>query len=71
MAKHKYLYEVTINPTLDMPGFLDMLRYDAARVVNWDTTNQGTRRIYTITYTTDTPSRVERWQSFGLYPQAI
>ena len=46
----------------DMPGFLDMLRYDAATVETWDRTQDG----FEVTLRSErvTPAR---WGSFGLH----
>ena len=43
-------------------GVLDMMRYDAARVVAWD---DETITLQSARYTAD------RWASFGIYPTLI
>ena len=52
----------------DLPGFLDMLRYDNPRVEGWEQTEDGLR--ITLLFL-DRPPTIERWQSFGLYPQEV
>ena len=58
----------------DLPGFLDMLRYDGATVASWSTVERGGRRgnVYEVTLQS-APGRtpgfeftVDRWHSFGL-----
>ena len=58
----------------DLPGFLDMLRYDQCTVLSWDRT-EATRRGETFEVTLRSmPGRTtgyefttDRWASFGLY----
>lgn len=51
---------------MDMGGLLDMLRYDAATVVDWGYDTVGGRPGYVLTLASNryTP---DRWASFGLY----
>lgn len=65
----KFHYTVAINPNLDLPGFLDMLRYDRAIIRNWNRVDDGTRMVYTIEFSTDRDITIDRWASFGLYPK--
>lgn len=65
----KFHYVVTINPALDLPGFLDMLRYDRVIVRDWNRIDDGTRMVYTIEFSTDRDITIDRWKSFGLYPK--
>lgn len=60
----------------DLPGFLDMLRYDQCTVVTWDRTEAvSERRGDTFEVTLQSmPGRTtgyeftgDRWASFGLY----
>jgi hypothetical protein len=64
---HGLRFAVTFNPAVDMEGFLDMLRYDAAVVHNWDHIPGagGYQGRYCVTLDAKSPT-VERWASFGL-----
>jgi len=57
----RYLVQFTAR---DLPGFLDMLRYDRPVVTSWD--HAGDR--FTA-YLEGTRPTVDRWASFGLYPR--
>jgi hypothetical protein len=54
----------------DLPGFLDMLRYDSCTVVSWD--HDHLRDTYAVTLRGDNARLPEyqftdaRWQSFGI-----
>lgn len=69
-----YTFKVTLpvrrfGGEMAMAGFFDMLRYEQARVVDWDRDNTGTVESPTTTWTLTlrgeryTP---DRWSSFGL-----
>jgi hypothetical protein len=66
-----YIWRVQID-WHDMPGFLDMLRYDNANVVGWTHVRGGEngvrddKFIVTLTSSRYTP---ERWKSFGIKPE--
>jgi hypothetical protein len=52
----------------DLPGVLDMLRYEAGTVVDWS----ADRDSFTVTIITDTVRHQPgRWASFGLFPKAL
>lgn len=59
----------------DLPGFLDMLRYDQCTVLDWDQTSRGEGRDSRFEVTLRSmPGRTtgyeftsQRWESFGLY----
>lgn len=61
----KTRYEVTFGPR-DVSSFLDMLRYDGSRVVDWRFAIEGQR--WTVTLESDgmTTPALDRWASFGL-----
>lgn len=59
----------------DLPGLLDMLRYDRATVVDWDrlTSGEGRDERFSVPLQSS-PDRTpgfeftpDRWASFGLY----
>ena len=50
-------------PASFIAGFLDMLRYDQARVVDWHHDRLGTKVVLTM----DRPPTAGRWASFGLH----
>lgn len=62
----------------DIPGLLDMLRYDGARVLSWDHAGEPhtpghfdigpARYLITLESERFTP---ERWASFGISPEVI
>ena len=56
----------------DLPGVLDMLRYDAANVIGWDrlTPGPGGDR-YALSLSADRYPTVGRWVSFGIYPKDL
>ena len=58
--------EVAVDLTRDASGFLDMLRYDQARVVDWTYGGPGPHHKYTVTLRAErfTP---DRWGSFLLF----
>jgi hypothetical protein len=66
-------YRVTFT-VRDLPGLLDMLRYDQAQVVDWDhfvpspAEKRWTVETFTATLTGKAPT-VDRWRSFGLVPR--
>ncbi len=49
----------------DMPALLDMLRYEGARVVDWDHASGG---VFTVTILSE-HYEPDRWASFGLHPR--
>lgn len=44
----------------DLAGFLDMLRYEGARVITWDRDGKG----LVIELQSERPPVVDRWESF-------
>jgi hypothetical protein len=62
MKTKTYRFTVHINPARDMPGFLDMLRYDGATVADWNGFPIDRFRVV-LTGPRCTP---DRWESFGL-----
>lgn len=53
----------------DLPGLLDMLRYESARITNWThVTSDDGRQVYIVSVLSDffTP---DRWVSFGIRPE--
>jgi hypothetical protein len=61
----------------DLPGFLDMLRYDSARVISWDrqpmglgSLSRGTVDGYKVRLNSEryTP---ERWSSFSIHNELV
>jgi hypothetical protein len=54
----------------DLPGFLDMLRYDGCTVIAWS--HDQSRNVYEITLraapgkSADYEFTVDRWRSFGI-----
>lgn len=55
----------------DMPGFLDMLRYEGSRVTRWDRVDRKdgiSGESYNVQLENTRPPVVERWRSFGVYP---
>lgn len=61
--------------TGDWPGFLDMLRYDQARVIDWSHQSgvEGRPPTYTAMLEVDAPRvpTTDRWASFGLHVKVI
>jgi hypothetical protein len=51
----------------DLAGLLDMLRYDNARVREWDIAHEQGKLRVTLHLTADRVE-VERWKSFGITP---
>ena len=56
-----------------MAGFLDMMRYDTATVIEWAVSERGERRgeetyLVTLSSTRFTP---DRWASFGIFPKVV
>jgi hypothetical protein len=70
-------YTVTFGPR-DTGPFLDMLRYDGARVITWDHTHdvalpesrRGERFSVTLEVENRQPS-IERWASFGITAKVV
>ena len=53
----------------DLPGFLDMLRYESGRVVSWDHLADGR---FTVEIEVETRYfQPDRWASFGIYTKGI
>jgi len=52
-----------------MAGFLDMMRYDQARVRKWDYTAPD--QSFTVHLATPARPTLERWYTFGLFPQNV
>lgn len=73
MARTRFAtYKVNINTDRrgdgDLPGFLDMLRYEGAQVTGWDRTETGFTvglRVEALRFVPD------RWASFGLRPTDV
>lgn len=66
-GKHyHYVVRVKNGSASSFAGFLDMLRYDRARVVDWTNGLKGTQ-TFAVTIQTERPATIERWESFGLY----
>lgn len=75
MAKRQPVEAKVQFSTRDLPGFLDMLRYDQPTVIDWS--NVDTDRAGVLSYTATLRSNPERtpgyeftpdrWASFGLY----
>ena len=71
-------YAVTFTPR-DLPGFLDMLRYEGATVLSWDHSQPGvsstlgpsSRETYTVTLSGPRQPVYDRWRSFSLYPKVL
>lgn len=66
-------YQVAFNDPSDLPGLLDMLRYDGARVIAWDRLEgpggpRGAR--YTVTLEAERCEEA-RWRSMGLRPERV
>lgn len=63
-------FRVVIDQTgSDLPGFLDMLRYEGGQVVGWERTERGFFRV-----TIDVEAnryQPDRWASFMLFPEVI
>jgi len=67
-VKKKHTYTVVMSTSRnDMAGFLDMLRYDRARVYTWG--YDGTKDEYHVSFITEQPATLDRWASFALYPK--
>lgn len=60
-----YRYRVTFHER-DLPGVLDMLRYDAARVLDWSREDHQGR--FAVLLSSERAPTVDRWASFALYP---
>lgn len=56
----------------DLPGLLDMLRYDQPVVVTWDRVESGPTGFnrFRVTLRGKSPT-VDRWSSFGLYVKEV
>ena len=73
MARKRFAeYKVNIRTQVrgdgDLPGFLDMLRYEGGQVISWDRTDSG----FTVSIRVEGPRFVpDRWKSFGIWPQDI
>jgi len=64
-------FHVTITASAhggDMPGFLDMLRYEQGRVITWNHDADG--RWTVEIEVEDRLYQPDRWSSFGIYPRA-
>lgn len=59
-----YRYRIAFR-TVDLPGVLDMLRYEGARVEDWS--HEGDRWSVLLTQDRNRPT-MDRWASFGLTP---
>lgn len=67
---HKYKVIVK-GDSMGIAGFLDMLRYDRVKVVDW-TYGAGGAFIVTIeAAAASTSITAERWESFGMYPREV
>ncbi len=57
----------------DLAGFLDMLRYDGATVIDWMLWNSddGRENGFTVFFLTDRPATMDRWHSMGMYPTEV
>ena len=72
MAKQPIERKVTFSER-DLPGFLDMMRYDQCNVVSWNRVDFNERRSFEVTLRSAlgrTPGfefTRDRWASFGLY----
>lgn len=70
----RWRYKVTIRVESmkigggDIPGFIDMLRYDGARVLSWDHDADGK---LTVHLEAERHPEVDRWASFMLRPRDI
>jgi len=53
----------------DMPGLLDMLRFDRPIVEDWARADEDDG--YLLTLSTAKPLTIDRWASFGLYPKKV
>ena len=68
MKKTKYKVAVPVpenddDPRFYLTGFLDMLRYEGATVIDWSRTGDG----YIVTLASR-DCTYARWRSMGLYP---
>lgn len=62
-------YHVNLNlRSLTLAGFLDMLRYDQARVRTWTHASRDADGNYFVIYLESPNCTVERWKSFGFDP---
>lgn len=52
----------------DLPGFLDMLRYEGGQVVAWDRTERGFKVTIEVEANRFVP---DRWASFMLFPEVL
>lgn len=67
---HKYKVIVR-GGSMGIAGFLDMLRYDRVKVIDW-TYGAGDAFIVTIeAEAAKTSITAERWESFGMYPREV
>jgi hypothetical protein len=63
-------YTVTFTPR-DLPGVLDMLRYEQATVLDWTSpADQAERWTVRLRNPRGEPVK-DRWMSFGLYPKQL
>lgn len=62
-------FAVVIDVNRDMPGFLDMLRYDRATVVDWAREAGSNDPRFGVTLAAERYPTVRRWISFGIYPK--
>jgi hypothetical protein len=66
-------YKVNVTPAEmergggDLAGFLDMMRYDQARVITWDRDGKG----LVIELQSDRPPTEDRWKSFALFLKEV
>lgn len=65
-------FKVTINSNgiaSDMPGFLDMLRYEGGTVRGWNHDADGR---WTVEIEVEAHlHQPDRWASFGIYPKVV
>jgi len=54
----------------NLAGLLDCMRYDLCRVIDWSTEPKSYGTIWIIRLE-GAEITLERWQSFGLFPQDI
>lgn len=68
MWRYKVLVDMT--DSMEVAGFLDMLRYDEAIIRDWSHGN-GDTWLVTFACPNGLPATIERWQSFGLRPELV